>query len=80
MKNFKLYTYINNNPVLITNSRKITAAASFEETCSITENEQVSFSCKIVKNISPSQPNLYYKYFYPNAKLRLDLFDYQDKS
>ena len=79
MKNFKLYVYIGQNKTLVTNSKLLSAAATFEETCSLTENGQVSFSCKIAKNISPNTPNLFYKYFSPGTKLSLELFTFNDK-
>lgn len=76
MKNFKLYVYIGGVATLVTNSMSLSAAATYEETCSISENDQTSFSCKIAQYINPNQLNLYFRYFYPNSKLKLELYDY----
>ena len=79
MKNFKLYIHIGNIATLVTNSMSLSAAATFEESCSIQENDQISFSCKIAQYININKLNLYYKYFYPNNKLKLELYDYDGK-
>lgn len=76
MKNFKLYVTVNGTKLLVTNSKDISNAATYEETCSIQENGQVSFSCSIAEYISPGVKNLFFDYFFPHNKLTLYLFDY----
>ena len=76
MKNFKLYSFIGRLPVLVTTSAQVSSAATFEENCNIKQNDQIDFTCKIAKYISPKQENKFYSLFFLKNKLRLDLFDY----
>lgn len=77
MKNFKLYAYIGNMKVLVTNSQELSHASTFDESCSIEENQLINFQCKIAKYMHDlNEENKYYNLFYPEAPLTLELLDY----
>lgn len=72
MKKFKIYAFSNNNPILITDSERITAAATFDEKISLQENMYASMSFKISDKIH-SEENKFVKFIYPGAKIRFVL-------
>lgn len=76
MKSFKLYGYIGRKRILVTNSHELSNAGTYDEDYHIKENQQISFSCKIARNINNStKPNPFYELFYPEAKLTLELYE-----
>lgn len=77
MKNFKLYGYIGRKRVLVTNSQELSNAGTFDEQANFSENQQISFSCKIAKRINNTlEINPFYSLFYPEAKLTLELYEW----
>ena len=73
MKKFKLYGFLNNNPILITNSDSISPASTFDETLVSKRNSQYSLSFKIADKLPNGDSNLFLDLLSPKNKVRLEL-------
>ena len=75
MKNFRVYAFMGNKRVLVTNSQEPSSSSTYDESCFIKENGQVDFSCKITEYLGEKdgkrERNLFYDLFYPENKLSL---------
>lgn len=76
MKQFQIYGFINNRPLLITDSSNLHAAATFDETFSLKENMKSSLSFKIIDKLPDGTTNPFLGLVYPEGKLRLVFEDY----
>jgi hypothetical protein len=76
MKQFQIYGFINNRPLLITDSSAINGAATFDETFSLKENMKSSLSFKISDTLPSGEANPFIGLVYPEGKLRLVFEDY----
>lgn len=76
MKQFQIYGFINNRPLLITDSSNLHGAATFDETFSLKENMKSSLSFKIADTLPNGVTNPFLGLVYPEGKLRLVFEDY----
>lgn len=80
MKRFKLYGFISDSLVLVTNSQEPAVSSTFDEHVSFNQHQQINFSCKIMKYLGHDKtPNKLAELFYPEAMLRLETYDYNGK-
>lgn len=75
MKKFKIYGFLNNNPILITDSNNLSSAATFEESMNILEHMKSTLSFKISDTLANGKTNSFMELVYPAAKFRLKLED-----
>lgn len=77
MKQFQIYGYIENRQVLITESRNLNGAATFDESFNLKENMKSSLNFKISDTLPDGRVNPFIGLIYPEAKLRLIFEDYE---
>lgn len=75
MKQFKIYGFINKNPILITNSNNISSNATFEESLTLQEHMRYTLSFKISDILPSGEKNQMMSLIYPGAKIRLELIE-----
>jgi len=80
MKQFKIYGFKNDKPILITNSNNLSSAATFDETITIQEHMRASGSFKISDKLGNGQPNPFLELMYVGAKIRIVLEDGDDET
>lgn len=78
MKKFLIYGFINDNPVLITNSQNLSFASTFDETMSLQRNMKSSLSFKITDKLESGETNPFLGLVYPNAHIRLKVWENVD--
>lgn len=75
MKNFLVYGFINDTPVLITNSQNLSFASTFDETMSVQRNMKSSLSFKIADKLESGEANPFLGLVYPSGRIRLKIWE-----
>lgn len=78
MEHFKLYVLLNASPdsrMLLTNSKNLSSAATFDEAFSIGKHDKSSLSFSIAEKLDTGEHNPYLDHLLPESVIALDLVD-----